>query len=109
MQTFYHWLITTTRESIDVAAGGAFLSLKLPNAKTLIEKMASNPSWNEERTQSRKWGGGVHHLKEADMVIAKLDLIMKKMDCKDIEKKDIMHINDSQMTYWRMWRLWTLS
>jgi len=54
MQTFYHWLITTTRESMDVAAGGAFLSLKLPNAKTLIEKMASNPSWNEERTQSRK-------------------------------------------------------
>jgi hypothetical protein len=30
MQTFYHGLISSTRESIDVAAGGAFLSLKLP-------------------------------------------------------------------------------
>jgi len=42
--------------------------------------MASNLTCNEERTQSRKKGGGIHHLKEADMVIAKLDLIMEKLD-----------------------------
>jgi len=55
--------------------------------------MASNSTCNEERTQSRKKGGGIHHLKEADT--AKLDLIMKKLD---IEKKEVMHINDSHMT-----------
>jgi len=50
MQTFYHELISSTHESIDAAAGGAFLSLKLSDAKTLVEKMASNSACNEERT-----------------------------------------------------------
>jgi hypothetical protein len=44
MQTFYHGLFTSTRESVDAAAGGAFLSLNLTDATTLIEKMASNQS-----------------------------------------------------------------
>ena len=57
--------------------------------------MAPNSTCNEERTQSWKKGGGIHHLKEADMVTTKLDLIMKKLD---IEKKEVMHINDSHMT-----------
>jgi len=57
--------------------------------------MASNSTCNEERTQSRKKGGGIHHLKEPHMVTAKLDLIMKKLN---IEKKEVMHINDSHMT-----------
>jgi len=37
MQTFYHGLMSSTRESIDVAARGAFLSLKLLDAKALVE------------------------------------------------------------------------
>jgi len=57
--------------------------------------MASNSTCNEERTQSQKKGRGIHHLKEANMVTTKLDLIMKKLD---IEKKEVMHINDSHMT-----------
>jgi len=57
--------------------------------------MASNSTCNEECTQSRKKGGGIHHLKEVDMVTAKLDFIMKKLD---IEKNEVMHINDSHMT-----------
>jgi len=95
VQTFYHGLISSTRESIDAAAGEAFLSLKLSDAKALVEKIASNSICNEECTQSRKKGGGIHHLMEADMVTAKLDLIMKKLD---IEQKEVMHINDSHMT-----------
>jgi hypothetical protein len=35
---------------MDVAAGCAFLSLALSAATTLVEKMASNQGWNEERT-----------------------------------------------------------
>jgi len=95
MRTFYHGLISNTRESVNAAAGGAFLSLKLSDAKALIEKMASNSTCNEERTQPQKKGGGIHHLKEADMVTANLHLIMKKLD---IEKKEVMHINGSHMT-----------
>jgi hypothetical protein len=49
MQTFYHGLTNSTRETLDAAAGGAFLSLTLPAATTLVKKMASNQGWNEER------------------------------------------------------------
>jgi hypothetical protein len=33
MQTFYHGLTTSTRETMDAAAGGAFLSLNLRDAE----------------------------------------------------------------------------
>jgi hypothetical protein len=42
--------------------------------------MASNQSCNEERVQPRKREGGMHQLKEADMMSAKLDLIIKKLE-----------------------------
>ena len=42
MQTFYHGLTNSTYENVDAAAGGAFLSLTIPVAIALVEKMASN-------------------------------------------------------------------
>jgi hypothetical protein len=44
LHTLYHGLVTSTHESVDAAGGGASLSLKLDEATTLIEKMASNQS-----------------------------------------------------------------
>jgi hypothetical protein len=44
LQTFYHGLYTSTHETIDAAVGGAFLSLNLVDATSLVEKMASNQS-----------------------------------------------------------------
>jgi hypothetical protein len=73
MQTFYHGLTSSTRENVDAVAGGSFLSLNTTEATTLIEKMVSNQGWNEERTQPRKRGGGMHQLKEVDMLFAKID------------------------------------
>ena len=57
---------------MDAAAGGAFLSLTLLAATTLVEKMASNQGWNEEHVQIHKRGGGMHQLKEVDMLSAKM-------------------------------------
>jgi len=54
MQTFYHGLDNSARETMDAAAGGAFLSLTIPQATTLVEKVASNQGWNEEMTQTRE-------------------------------------------------------
>jgi len=71
------------------------LSLK---TTTLVEKMASNQSWSEERTQTHKRGGGMHQLKEVDMLAAKMNLLMKRLDERTIEKKEVMHIHDSGMT-----------
>jgi hypothetical protein len=97
IQTFYHGLFTSTCESVHAVVGGAFLSLNLIDATSLIEKMVSNQSWNEERIQPHK-RGGTHQLKKADIVSAKLDLIMKKPKARDTIKKKVMHISDSQMT-----------
>jgi len=50
MQTFYHGLGHSARETMDAVAGGAFLSLTISQATALVEKMTSNQGWNEERT-----------------------------------------------------------
>jgi hypothetical protein len=52
IQSFYHGLIRSAREHIDVAAGGSFFALSIEEARKLVEKMASNQSLNEERTQT---------------------------------------------------------
>ena len=98
MQTFYHGLTNSTRETMDAAAGGAFLSLTLPAVTTLVEKMASNQGCNEECAQTRKRGGGIHQIKEVDMLSTKMDLLMKKLEDRANEKQEIMHIHDSCMT-----------
>ena len=48
------------------------------DAKDLIEKMVINQGWNEERLQPKR--RGVHALNEVDMLSAKMDLLMKKME-----------------------------
>jgi hypothetical protein len=98
MQTFYHGLNNSTCETMDAAAGGAFLSLTIAQATTFVEKMASNQGWSEERTQTYKRGGGMHQLKEVDMLSAKMDLLIKRLDERANEKNKVMHIHDSRMT-----------
>jgi len=83
---------------MDAVIGGAFLSLTISQATVLVEKMASNQGWSEERTQTRKRGGGIHQLKEVDMLAAKMDLLMKRLDERATKKKEVMHIHDSSMT-----------
>jgi hypothetical protein len=83
---------------MDAAAGGSFLSLTIHDATALMEKMASNQGWNEEHTQPCKRGGGMHQLKEVDMLSAKMDLLMKKLDERDNEKKEVKLIHDSRIT-----------
>ena len=83
---------------MDAAAGGAFLSLTIPQATALMKRMASNQGWSEERTQTCKRGEGMHQLKEVYMLSAKMDLLMKRLDERASEKNEVMHIHDSQMT-----------
>ena len=65
---------------MDAATVGAFMSLTIPAGTTLVEKMAFNQGWNEERLQTYKRGRGMHQLKEVDMLSAKMDLLMKKLE-----------------------------
>jgi hypothetical protein len=94
IQSFYHGLIHTARQHIDAAAGGSFFALNIEEARKLIEKMASNQSWDDEHTPSstRK----VHQLEELDMFTAKIDLLMKKL-----ENPGLNHVKmvDARVTY----------
>jgi hypothetical protein len=68
---------------VDAAVGGAFLSLTINNATALIKKMVASQSWGEERKQQK----GMHTVKEADMLAAKMDLLLKRLDEHATEKE----------------------
>jgi hypothetical protein len=78
IQSFYHGLIRSAREHIDTIAGGSFFTLSIEEARALIEKMASSQSWIDECTQSHTHK--VHQLEQVDMLTAKIDLLMKKLE-----------------------------
>jgi hypothetical protein len=78
IQIFYCGLIRLAQEHIDVAPRGSFFALSIEEAHKLVEKMASNQSWNEEHTQTCTHK--VHQLEEVDMLTAKIDLLMKKLE-----------------------------
>jgi hypothetical protein len=71
-------LIHSAWEHIDAATGGSFCTLSIEDARKLVEKMASNQSWDEELTQTRT--RKVHQLEDVDMLTAKIDLLMKKLE-----------------------------
>ena len=81
---FYNGLTVSSRNHLDVTAGGAFLSKTVKGAVDLIEKIVSNMSCSEEHLQTHQHG--MHTVKETKMLAAKLDLLMKKLD--DQEKNN---------------------
>ena len=84
IQSFYHGLQRTAREHLDATAGGAFLTQGATAAKALIEKIAANQSWAEERAPAKT--RGVHQIKGMDMLTAKMDLLMRKLESPEPSK-----------------------
>nr|CAE05233.3 OSJNBa0011K22.15 [Oryza sativa Japonica Group]CAE75954.1 B1159F04.17 [Oryza sativa Japonica Group] len=80
---FYNGLTLMSRDHLDTAAGGAFFSKTVQGAVDLIEKMVSNMGWSEERLQTHQQG--MHIVKETELLAAKLDLLIKRLD--DHEKQ----------------------
>jgi hypothetical protein len=78
IQNFFHGLHRTSQKHFDAAAGGSFLSFGIAAARTLIEKMASNQGWRQERANNKP--RGVHHIDGSDMLTAKMDLLLKKLE-----------------------------
>jgi hypothetical protein len=78
IQSHYQGLICLGREHIDVVARGSFFTLSIEEAHKLIEKMASNQSWDEGRTQTRTHK--VHQLEEVGMLTTKIYLLMKNLE-----------------------------
>jgi hypothetical protein len=78
IQSLHHGLIHTARAHIDVVAGGSFFALSIEEALKLMENMASNQSWDDEHTPFHTHK--VHRVEEVDMLTAKIDLLMKKLE-----------------------------
>jgi hypothetical protein len=77
-------LIRSAWEYIDATAGSSFFALSIEEAHKLVAKIASNQSWDEERTQTCTCK--VHQLEEVDMLTAKIDLLMAKLENPDLNR-----------------------
>jgi hypothetical protein len=78
LRNFYNGLTPTARDHIDAAACGAFFSLIIDRAKTLIEKIVFDQGWNDERLQPGQ--RGMHIVKDTDMLAAKINLLLKRIE-----------------------------
>jgi hypothetical protein len=97
IQNFYHGLVSLDRSHLDAAVGGAFFSLSVADAKTLIEKMVSNQGWSDDRLQPRK--RGMHSIKEINMLAAKMDLLMKRVEhYEKVSAQETLKAMDSHMS-----------
>jgi hypothetical protein len=75
LQYFYDGLTIMSSGHINVVAGDAFLSLTIDGVMALINKMVSNQSWGMKKSQK-----GMHTVKETDMLAAKINLLMKRLE-----------------------------
>jgi len=75
LPNFYEGLTAMSKGHVDAATGGAFLYLTINEATALIEKMVGNQSWGE----GRKTQKGSQSVKEADVLAAKIDLLLQRM------------------------------
>ena len=98
LQNFYNRLTQIARDHVDDAAGGAFFSLTPERATSLIEKMVSNQDWSDDRLQSRQ--RGMHSVKKADMLAAKIDLLLNKFEGYPQDKAQMhtLQVLDARMT-----------
>jgi len=51
MQTFYHGLTQKAHECLDASAKGSFFELTIGKAKILLDKIAENQSWFQDKAQ----------------------------------------------------------
>ena len=98
LQNFYNGLTQSSRDHVDATAGGAFFSLTIERATSLIEKMVSNQGWSDDRLQPRQ--RCMHSVKEADMLAMKIDLLLKKFEeySKDKAQTQTLQTLETRMT-----------
>ena len=63
---------------MDAVEGGAFPSLDVAGARTLIDKVASNQGWKEDGQAAH--AKGIHENDNVNMLAAKIDLLMEKLE-----------------------------
>ncbi|KAJ1264970.1 hypothetical protein BS78_08G041200 [Paspalum vaginatum] len=94
IQSFFHGLNRSAQEHLDAAARGSFLSQSVRATKDLIEKIATNQGWKEERSSTRSHG--VHHIDITDMLATKMDMLLKKLE--DSPETALVQALDARIT-----------
>ena len=95
LQNFYNRLTQSSRDHMDAATGGAFLSLTIEQTIALIEKKVFNQSLSDNHLPPRQ--RGMHSINETDMLAMKIDLLLKKF--KDYSQ------DKAQMQTYKPWKL----
>ena len=91
IQNFFHGLNQRSQDHMDTAAGGAFLFLNVAVAKVLIDKIPL--SWKGDRQPAH--AKGIHEIDSVNMLAAKMDLLMEKLESPHQEVNQTM---EPQMT-----------
>ena len=68
-------------------------SLSIVGSRALINKVASNQSWKGVRQPAH--AKGIHEIDSVDMLVAKMDLLMKKLES---SHQEVNHSMKSWMT-----------
>jgi len=92
IQNFFLGLNQRSQDHMDAAAGEAFLTLDVAGAKVLIDKVVSNQSWKANRQPAH--AKEIHEIDSVDRLVAKMDLLMKKLQSPHQETNQI----ESRMT-----------
>ena len=93
MQGFYHGLIQKAQEQLDATNGGAFMSLTLGKAETLMEKIASNQGWSQGSIQTCNKSEEVSE--EVCALSTKMDILLNQLEQRVSYKKDRQAIQDA--------------
>ena len=93
MQSFYHELTQRAHEQLDVTARGAFISLTLGKAETLMEKIASNQGQSQYNIQACNKSEEVPE--EARALSTKMDVLLNWLELRANYKKDRQAIQDA--------------
>jgi len=80
IQSFYHGLFIESRHHLDAAAGGAFFSLNVKQAKEWIEKMVENQGWIDNHLQ------GTNNIQLVNSI--SLDSLLNRLDERANRKRD---------------------
>ena len=80
IQNIYHGLTMESRQYLDAVVGGAFFSLKVDQAKELIEKMVENQGWTNEHLK------GMTHSYEVNSL--SMEYLLKKLEERSNWKSD---------------------
>ena len=80
IQSFYHGLFIESYHHLDAAAGGAFFSLNVKQAKELSEKMLKNQGWTDNHLQ------GTNNIQLVNSI--SLDSLLNRLDERANWKRD---------------------